>query len=119
MITASETLTRTTWHDTCRLVDISPWTGVAVLIHGRQIALIRCGDGDQVHALANFDPFSKAMVISRGIVGDLGGEAVVASPIYKQHFRLADGVCVEDPTISLAAYPIRVTEGRIEVRLPG
>ena len=42
----------------------------------------------QVYALDNFDPHSGANVLSRGIVGDLSGELVVASPVYKHHFSL-------------------------------
>lgn len=34
--------------------------------------------------------------MSRGIIGDLQGERVIASPIYKQHFSLATGRCLED-----------------------
>ena len=115
--TETATLTRATWHQACALDDIAPWTGVAALLGSRQIALIRWGEGEQVHALANFDPFSKAMVISRGIVGDLAGAPVIASPVHKQHFRLADGLCVEDPTVRLTSYPVRVVEGRVEVEL--
>ncbi len=46
--------------------------------------------------MSNQDPFSQAFVMSRGIIGDLQGERVVASPIYKQHFSLATGRCLED-----------------------
>ena len=49
--------------------------------------------------MGNLDPFSRANVLSRGIVGDLKGELVVASPVYKQHFSLRTGQCVEDPDV--------------------
>jgi len=32
---------------------------------------------------------------------------VVASPIYKQHFRLEDGHCLEDETVQLRTWPLR------------
>jgi NAD(P)H-dependent nitrite reductase small subunit len=57
-----------------------------------------------VHAIGNHDPFSRANVLSRGIVGDLKGELVVASPVYKQHFSLASGRCLEDPSVRLQVY---------------
>lgn len=60
----------------------------------------------ELYALDNHDPFSGANVIGRGIVGDLRGELVVASPIYKQHFRLRDGQCLEDADQRLRHWPV-------------
>ena len=37
-----------------------------------------------------------AVLQARGIVGDIKGVAVVASPVYKQHFSLKSGHCLED-----------------------
>lgn len=88
----------------CRLDDIVPNTGVCALVAGRQVAVFRLDD-DSVHAIDNLDPFSQANVLSRGIVGDLKGELVVASPVYKQHFSLATGRCLEDPAVSVAVFP--------------
>jgi len=59
---------------------------------------------DAVFAIGNYDPASDANVLSRGIVGDIGGEIVVASPIYKQHFSLITGRCLEEPRF--ASLPI-------------
>ena len=47
-------------------------------------------------------------MLSRGIVGDLKGELVVASPVYKHHFSLASGQCLEDPGIRVPVFPVRV-----------
>ncbi|WP_110630155.1 nitrite reductase (NAD(P)H) small subunit family protein [Salinicola salarius] len=60
----------------------------------------------ELYAVDNRDPFSGANVIGRGIVGDLEGELVVASPIYKQHFRLTDGQCLEDATRRLRTWSV-------------
>lgn len=103
------------WHHACKLEDILPACGVAALFGDRQVALIRPGDGEAVVALGNHDPFSRANVISRGIVGDVAGVPVIASPMYKQHFRLSDGVCVEDPSVRLPTYPVRVEHGDVFV----
>jgi NAD(P)H-dependent nitrite reductase small subunit len=89
----------------CRLDDIVPYTGVCALVEGRQIALFRLGD-DTLYAIDNYDPFSKANVLSRGIVGDHKGEVVVASPVYKQHFSLASGQCLEEPAVSVAVFSV-------------
>ena len=54
--------------------------------------------------------------MSRGIVGDRAGRAVVQSPIKKQAFALEDGVCLDDPTVSVPVYAARVNhEGYVEV----
>ena len=76
----------------CRLDEIVAGSGVCALVGDDQVAVFRVGN--QVFALGNRDPFSGANVLSRGIVGDLKGELVVASPVYKQHFGLATGRCV-------------------------
>ena len=106
------------WLDVCALDDITPDTGVAALLGGRQIAIVRVGDGDQVYAVDNFDPFSHAFVIARGIVGDRGGVPKIASPIFKQNFDLRTGQCLDDPAVRLACYPVRVAGGRIQIAAP-
>jgi len=68
-----------------------------------------------VFALENRDPFSEANVISRGIVGDLAGQLVVTSPVYKQHFNLRSGRCLEDESVSLRTWPCGVLDGRVWV----
>jgi NAD(P)H-dependent nitrite reductase small subunit len=103
-MSARPNLTTGGWLVACRLDDIVPNTGVCALLGERQVAVFRLDD-DRVYALDNHDPFSRANVLSRGIVGDLNGELVVASPVYKQHFSLASGRCVEDPSVRLQVYP--------------
>jgi len=100
----------------CKLDDIVPNTGVCALVAGRQVAVFRLGD-DSVYAIDNFDPFSRANVLSRGIVGDLKGELVVASPIFKQHFSLVTGQCQEDPAVRVAVFAVRVDGDRVVVQV--
>jgi nitrite reductase (NADH) small subunit len=105
------------WTDVCAVDALVPGTGGAALVDGEQIAVVRARDG-RVFALSNFDPFSKAFVVARGIVGDKGGVAKIASPIFKQNFSLETGECLDDPTVRLATYPVRVVLGRIQVAVP-
>ena len=98
----------------CRLEDIVPNAGVAALVAGEQVAIFRLDD-DSVYAVGNQDPFSRANVLSRGIVGDLKGELVVASPVYKQHFSLLTGRCIEDPSVSVPVYQARVEGADIQI----
>jgi nitrite reductase (NADH) small subunit len=105
------------WTDVCALDEIWPDTGVCALIDGQQVAIFRLAGagGERLFALDNHDPFSNANVLSRGLVGNLGERLVVASPIYKQHFDLATGECVEDATVSLRCWRVRVVDGRVQV----
>lgn len=103
------------WVDICEISDIPPNTGVCALVEGEQMAIFRVGNGSDVYAISNYDPFSKAFVLSRGIVGDRQGIIKVASPIYKQNFNLATGECLDDETVRIPAYPARVVEGRVQI----
>ena len=78
---------------------------------------MRVGDGEdeQIFAVGNYDPFSHAFVIARGIVGDRGGVPKIASPIFKQSFDLTTGQCLDDPNVRLPSYPTRVRDGRVAV----
>jgi nitrite reductase (NADH) small subunit len=103
------------WVEVCSLDDITPDTGVAALVAGQQVAIVRVGDGDEVYAVGNYDPFSHAFVIARGIVGDRGGIPKIASPIFKQSFDLRTGQCLDDPDTRIPSYPVRVRDGRVAV----
>lgn len=107
-------MTSTEWLDICALDDILPDTGVCADVGGRQVAVFRVDD--LVYAIDNFDPASQANVLSRGIVGDLNGELVVASPLYKQHFSLITGRCIEEATYSVQTYSARVVAAIVQVR---
>lgn len=103
------------WLEVCSLDDITPDTGVAALIAGQQVAIVRVGDSDEVYAVGNYDPFSHAFVIARGIVGDRGGIPKIASPIFKQSFDLRTGQCLDDPDTRIPSYRVRVRDGRVAV----
>ena len=104
------------WHDACVIDDVAPGTGLAVSVGDEQIAIVRT-QGGLLAALSNFDPFSKAFVIARGIVGDRGGVPKITSPIYRQSFCLETGECLEDRNVRLAVFPTRVWNGRIQIAL--
>lgn len=113
MMTILKEMNELDWVDVCALDDVTPNTGVGALIEHQQIAIFRVGAEKRVYALSNQDPFSQAFVMSRGIIGDLQGERVVASPIYKQHFSLATGRCLEDKDQKLLVFPSKIENGRV------
>jgi len=103
------------WQTVCALDAIAPNTGVNALIGTEQVAIFRIGATDEVYATGNYDPFSKAFVMSRGILGDRKGVLKVASPIYKQNFNLKTGACLDDDTVTLPVYPVRVIDGQLQI----
>ena len=105
----------TNWVTICSVEAIAPNTGVNALVGTEQVAIFRIGATDEVYATGNFDPFSKAFVMSRGILGDRKGVLKVASPIYKQNFNLKTGVCLDDETITIPVYPVRVVNKQVEI----
>ncbi len=104
------------WNAVCATDDIVPDTGVCALLAGRHVAVFRIGE-DRFHAIDNIDPKSGASVLSRGLVGNLGAHVVVASPLYKNHFDLATGECLEAPEHSVRTHAVRVENGQVLVAL--
>lgn len=103
------------WIRVCAVSALLAGRGVAVLMpDGGQAALFLLSDGT-LAAVDNIDPFGRAAVMSRGIVGDRGGEPVVASPLLKQVFSLVDGRCLDDESRTLAVYDVRVVDGLVEI----
>jgi nitrite reductase (NADH) small subunit len=105
------------WRAACQRGDLVRDSGVVALVDDAQVALFYLPgqDGQAVYAIDNRDPKSGANVLGRGIVGHLQGELVVASPLYKQHFRLRDGQCVEYPQDRVRTWPARLNGDTVEV----
>lgn len=133
------------WIDVCSVDDLQPESGVCALVEGRQVAIFSVLEQDdggsefiratrmnsrpqlapneveglaaKVYAVGNYDPFGKANVLSRGLIGDINGQPVVASPLYKQHFNLQTGDCLEDQTVKIPVYVIRIENGSVQINL--
>jgi nitrite reductase (NADH) small subunit len=101
------------WTPVCTIDQIVPNTGVCALLKDQQVALFHVGA--RVYAIGNYDPNSNAAVLSRGLVGSVGERVVVASPLYKHHFDLETGECLEAPEHSVPSYLVRVEAGRVWV----
>ena len=104
------------WTAVCAANDILPNTGVAALVADRHVAVFRLGS-DQYFAIDNVDPKSGASVLSRGLLGNLGDRLVVASPLFKNHFDLRTGECLESPEHSVRAHAVRVEAGHVHLAL--
>lgn len=108
------TTTDTTYTTVCRLDQIEVEGGVAALVGGEAVAVFRTFD-DEVWAIANYDPFSRASVLARGIVGTRGDIWFVASPMHKQAFCLRTGQCLDDAAVRVPTYDVRVADGVVSV----
>jgi nitrite reductase (NADH) small subunit len=109
---------RRVWHDVCGSEDLEPDRGVCALVGSRQIAVFRLSSDRVLYAISNYDPFSDACVLSRGIVGSVGDAPMVASPVYKQRFDLRTGCCLDDPSVTVPVYRVRECDGRVLIELP-
>ena len=107
-------MSESNWQTICSSDSVQNMLGVRALVNQEQVAIFRVKD--KLHAISAIDPFTKAAVLSRGIIGDLQGKVVVASPLYKQHFVLETGECMEDETASVKTYPVREQNGEVQIQ---
>jgi nitrite reductase (NADH) small subunit len=116
---ADAVVSTATWVAVCTVDDVQRERGVCAIVAGRQIAILRTHD-DEWYAVGQRDPFSGAFVMSRGIVGTRTVEdaevPVVQSPLYKQPFDLRTGRCLDDRSITLPVYAVRISDCVVEVR---
>ncbi|MFC4700112.1 nitrite reductase small subunit NirD [Glaciecola siphonariae] len=109
------------WHKVCHLSELVINSGVCALVQGQQIALFALKtaktEAPSVYALSNFDPIGLANVMSRGIIGSIQGEPVIASPLYKQHYSLLSGKCLEQSEYALEVYDTHIIDEWLHVSL--
>ncbi|QEY11797.1 MULTISPECIES: nitrite reductase small subunit NirD [unclassified Cellvibrio] len=105
------------WISVCELDDLLPDTGVCAQVNSKQVAIFRSRRLNEIFAISNYDPIGEANVLSRGIIGSIGDEVVVASPLYKEHYNLRTGECLEKPEYAVAVFPVRVDDGLVQVQV--
>ena len=102
------------WQPVCRVTELEVERGATALVHGQALAIFRTQD-DEVYAVGNHDPYARASVIARGIVGTRDGVPFVASPAHRHAFDLRTGRCLDDEHVSIPAYDVRVDDGVVLV----
>ncbi len=105
------------WVDVCGKEDLQSDSGICALVDDKQVAIFYLPKQQELYAIDNYDPFSKANLISRGLIGDIKGEPMVASPLHKQHYSLKTGVCFDDENVTIETYGIRMEKGRVEINI--
>ena len=108
------------WRTICGTTDLVKDSGISALIansagEDEQIAIFHIPNSEQkIYAVGNYDPIGQANVLYRGLVGCIDDEPVVSSPLYKQHYSLKTGRCLqEDKTISV--YDIRIENEQVQL----
>jgi len=104
----------------CKRQDLVVNSGVCALLDNKgieqQVALFFLPKTEKkIYAIGNWDPLGNANVLSRGIVGDINNELVVASPLYKQHFSLETGVCLEDESVKVPVFNVRLVDDDVVI----
>lgn len=108
--------TQENWQPVCQAQDLVADSGFVVWFDGAQVALFYLpGQSQPLYAVDNRDPRSGANIIGRGLVGSVQGELVVAAPLYKQHFSLLSGECLEDAGQRLRVWPVRLKGEAVEL----
>lgn len=107
------------WSAVCTAADLARGQTLALHVHGQALALFHTHDGE-LFALADHDPHEPAergrRALSAGRLTSRRDLPVVLARSGR-HFDLARGTCVDGGT-AVAAFPVRVTDGAVEVAVP-
>ncbi|MDT8429286.1 MAG: nitrite reductase small subunit NirD [Pseudomonadales bacterium] len=96
--------------------DLQENSGVCAMVNGIQVAIFYLPrESPPLYAIGNWDPLGQANVLSRGIVGDINAQLCVASPLYKHHFSLLSGKCLENPSVCVPVYPVRLAGSTVSI----
>lgn len=90
--------------------------GIAAWVNGTALAIFDLGE-QGLYGIEHRDPASGVGVLARGLICDMQGSLCVASPLYKQHYRLSDGVCLEDAAFNTQVFEVKKQNGQVFVRI--
>jgi len=107
------------WLTVCKATDLVKDSGVCALIQQgveeKQVAIFHLPNTEkQVYAVGNYDPIGEANVLYRGLVGSIGDNIIVASPLYKQHFCLTTGKCLQED-VNIDVFPARILDNQVQL----
>ncbi|MCF2949995.1 nitrite reductase small subunit NirD [Paraglaciecola aquimarina] len=113
--------TQNDWISVCSDDDLVLNSGVCALVNDKEVAIfkMKTGSEDKVFAVSNWDPFGKANVLYRGLVGSVDGAEVIIAPLYKQRYNLTTGQCLDDESVKLTVYPVRVEQDKVLLQSAG
>ena len=100
------------WVNVCDETSLPLGSGVAAWVAGKAVAIFNLGK-DGLFALDNVDPATGVSLLARGLICEMEGELCVASPLYKQHYSLKTGVCLEDALLLASPFDIKTEQGKV------
>jgi nitrite reductase (NADH) small subunit len=115
----------TRWHDLASLAQLDKDGRVIARLDGREIGVVRDPASGELWALRNRcphhgGPLCLGSIKTReggGLPGryELSSRRVLRCPWHGWEFDPQDGRCLDDPAMRVATYPVRVSDGRVEV----
>lgn len=100
------------WTHICSLASLPHNAGIAAWLGTRPVAIFNLGERG-LFALDNREPGSGVSLLARGQLCELDGELYVCSPLYKQHFHLLSGECLEEPGLKAEPLAIKHEHGAV------
>ncbi len=109
---------QTSWVRVGRVEDFPENGGRAIKYGATQVAVFNFESRDRWYATQNTCPHRLDQVLSRGIIGDAGGEPKVACPLHKKTFSLESGECLSGEPYRVRTFDVKVADGEVLVDLP-
>lgn len=115
----TEVLTGKLWFKACRTEDVPADGGACIKYGNEQIAIFYFARRNEWYATQNQCPHKMQMILSRGMLGDSGGEPKVACPFHKQNFSLKTGQSISGDCDSIKTYSVKVEGDFVFVDVSG
>ena len=113
MIDSNQSTDENNWHDVAGVEEIDPEFPLGVEVNGQKIGLFQTGE--TVHALEDVCPHASAL-LSQGFQED----GVIECPLHAARFEVATGKCLNEiGQRDIKCFPVRVTDGRVSVKVGG
>jgi nitrite reductase (NADH) small subunit len=109
------------WVDVGSLADVERDGRIVARVNGREVGVVSDGNGG-VHGIRNRCPHHGGPLclgsVGRRVEGDPGvyeltGRRTLRCPWHGWEFDLETGVCLDEPSLRTAVYPVRVEDGRV------
>lgn len=104
-----------TWFKVGMVEDFPKNSGACVKYKSKQIAVFNFSRIGKWYAAQNLCPHKMEMVLSLGMIGDKGGEPIVACPMHKKNFSLEDGRNLAGDDLKIATYPVKIKQGIVYI----
>lgn len=118
-LTSSDTKHIKVWFKAARATDFPENGGACIKYKDLQIAVFNFSRRNEWYACQNLCPHKRQMVLSRGMIGSVGGEPKVACPFHKKTFSLRSGECLNAEEEKIAVFAVKVEDGFVYIGFAG